>query len=332
MAGGFKRSGLFGVVGVFVVAAIVAAIALTMGQGDPNPKPALGLIFGVIAIFVVVLYALQHADIERAAGGDAAAGSRAAAAGGRQVDNPTTMAEPDLWAALAIAPIDADAVRARDEVWDISRRSLRLAMLVTLLIFLTVPTIYLTESFVPLLIGGPLIAIAALWGSFRAIGAGGELSKGYELTDRAMKPLGLAVTRKPDVSFETREPSMPGFSVRLRGVTELSGERHGRQVTVRLGGHEDAGTSEVLIGGPAPEFEARSRDGRVRPKDEAPTPIAAALEGVPNSTRWKRLEVSGNSEGIAVVRRKGEQRDWLCDLWLAERLAWVGDRPVGHQA
>ena len=33
------------------------------------------------------------------------------------------MAEPELWAALAIAPIDADAVRARDEVWDVGRRS-----------------------------------------------------------------------------------------------------------------------------------------------------------------------------------------------------------------
>ncbi|HEV7770145.1 MAG TPA: hypothetical protein VGO66_05735 [Solirubrobacterales bacterium] len=323
MAGGFKRSGIFGVVGVFVVAAIVAAIALTMGQGDPNPKLALGLIFGVIAIFVVVLFAIQRSDIERAAGRDAAAGSHAAAEGGRQVDNPTTMAEPDLWAALATASIDADAVRARDEVWDISRRSLRLAMVVTLLIFLTVPAIYLTESFVPLLIGGPLIALAALYGSFRAIGPGGELSKGYELTDRAMKPLGLAVTERPEGGFEMRMPITPGFDYRLRGWTVLSGERYRRPVMVRLGGHEDAGTSEVLIGGPAPEFEARSRDGRVRPEDEAPAKIAAALQAVPNSTRWKRLEVSGGPGGIVVVRKKGEQRDWLCDLWLAERLASV---------
>ena len=40
------------------------------------------------------------------------------------------MSEPELWAALAIAPIDADAIRARDEVWDVSRRSLRLGMVV----------------------------------------------------------------------------------------------------------------------------------------------------------------------------------------------------------
>jgi hypothetical protein len=321
VSGGFKRSGIFGLVGVFVVAALVIAIATTTGQGEANPKLTLALIFGVIAIFCIVLFALQRSDLTRAASGDATAASRAAAAGGRQVDNPTTMGEPELWAALAIAPIDADAIRARDEVWDVSRRSQNLAIVVTALIFLTVPTIYLTESFVPLLIGGPLIVIAALYGAFRAIGPGGEISQSYERTDRAMKPLGLRVSERPEGGFEMRMPATPGFDYRLRGWTVLSGERHGRQVAVRLGGHEDAGTSEIYVGGPRPEFSARSSDGRVRTKDDAPAAIAAAIEAVPNSTRWKRLEVSGGGEGIVVIRKKGEQRDWLCDLWLAERLA-----------
>jgi hypothetical protein len=78
-SGGFKRSSLFGLIGVFVVAALAAAIGLTMGEGEANPKLALGLIFGVIAIFVVVLLALQRSDLERAAGGDATARNRAAA-------------------------------------------------------------------------------------------------------------------------------------------------------------------------------------------------------------------------------------------------------------
>jgi hypothetical protein len=321
VAGGFKRSGLFCLVGVFVVAGLVAAIALTMGQGDPNPKLALGLIFGVIAIFCFILFALQRSDLTRAAGGDATATGRAAAAGGRQVDNPTTLAEPELWAALAIAPIDADAIHARDEAWDVSRRSQGLAMVVTALIFLTVPTIYLTESFVPLLIGGPLIAIAALYGAFRAIGPGGEIGQSYERINRAMKPLGLQVTERPEGGFEMRMPATPGFDYRLRGWTVLSGERHGRQVAVRLGGHEDAGVSEIYVGGGAAEFGARSRDGRVRAQDGAAAAIEAALAAVPNSTRWTRLEVNGGPDGIVVTRKKGEQRDWLCDLWLAERLA-----------
>jgi hypothetical protein len=321
MSGGFKRSGLFGLVGVFVVSALAATIALTMGQGEANPKLALGLIFGVVAIFCAALFALQRSDLERAADGVAVATSRAAAEGGRQVDNPTTMTEPELWAALAVRPIDADAVKARDEVWDVSRRSLRLGMAVTLLIFLTVPPIYLTESFVPLLIGGPLIVIAALYGAFRAIGPGGEIGQSYERTGRAMEPLALQVIGRPQGGFEMRVPTTPGFDYRLRGWTVLSGERHGRQVAVRLGGHEDAGTSEVYVSGGAAEFSARSRDGRVRPTDGAPVTIATALEQVPNSVRWKRVEVSGGSEGIVVTRKKGQPNDWLCDLWLAERLA-----------
>ncbi|MEX2105786.1 MAG: hypothetical protein WD810_02700 [Solirubrobacterales bacterium] len=217
MSGGFKRSSRFGVVGIFVVAALVAAIGLTMDQGESNPKLALGLIFGVLAIFFVILFALQRSDLERTAGGNVAASSRAAAEGAREVDNPMTMAEPDLWAAMAIAPIDADAVRARNEMWDVGRSSIRLGMVIVVLIFLTVPPIYLLESFVPLLIGGPLIAIAAIYGSIRAVGPGGQMDEGYEKVGRAMAPLGLEVTERPKVSIEMRDPVTPRMGPGVHG-------------------------------------------------------------------------------------------------------------------
>lgn len=292
MSGGFKRSGTFGIVGVFVVAALVAVIALTMGQGDPNPKLAFGLIFGVIALFCVGLFALQRADLNRASGNDAAQSSRGAAEAGREVEDPTALSEPELWAALAVAPIAADAVGARDEMWGVSRSSQNLGIVVTILIFLTVPAIYLTESFLPLLVGGPLIVLAALYGAFRAIGPGGTIPGSYQLTDRAMAPLGLRVTEQPEGGFEMRFGS-PGFDYRLRGWTVLSGSRHGRPVVVRIGGHEDAGATEVIVGEPSAEFEATS----------------------------KRLTVTSGPEGITVTRRRSDGRDWLCDLWLAERLA-----------
>jgi hypothetical protein len=291
----------------------------------------MALIFGVVAVFFVVLFALQRSDLDRAAGRGAAVASRAVAEAGSPragrapnstgVEDPTAIPEPQLWAALAVAPIDADALRARDEMWDVGRRSLRLGMVVVVLVFLTVPPIYLLESFVPLLIGGPLIALVAIFGAFRAIGPGGEVESGYERTDRAMKPLGLQVSARPQGGFEMRYPSQPGFDYRLRGWTELSGERHGRRVTVRLGGHEDAGTSAVNVVAPGPEWSARSREGRVRPGDGAPEAVAAILRAVPGSERWKRVTLSGGPEGIVVTRKKGQQGDWLCDLWLAERLA-----------
>jgi len=161
-SGGFRRSGLFGLVGVFVVAGVVAAIALTTGEGQSNPKTTYALIFGVLAVFFIVLFALQRSDMEKVATGSVRGTERAVAEGGRPIENPTTMSEPELWAALAVKPIDAEAVKARSQMWDSGRRSLRLGMIVTLLIFLTVPSIYLFESFLPLLIGGPLIAIGLL--------------------------------------------------------------------------------------------------------------------------------------------------------------------------
>jgi hypothetical protein len=321
VSGGFKRSGVFGIVGVFVVAALVIAIATTTGQGEANPKLTLALIFGVIALFCVVLFALQRSDLERAAGTDARGSQRAAAAAGRTIENPMTMPEPELWAALAVKPIDAEAVRARGQMWDSGRRGLRLAMVVTLLIFLTVPAIYLLESFVPLLIGGPLIAIAALYGSFRALAPGGELDRGYELADLAMAPLGLQVSERPTVSIEMRDPVTPRMGPKIRGALVLSGRRHGREVTVRRDSGEVSGRSEVTVRVAAPEFEARARDGRVRPGKGAPDAITAVLGSVPNSTRWKQVKVEGGGEGIVVSRKGGGPSDWLSDLWLAERLA-----------
>lgn len=321
MSGGFKRSGVFGIVGVFVVAAIAIAIATTMGQGDANPKLALGLIFGVIAVFCVLLFAFQRSDLERAAGTGARDSERAAAAGGRAIENPMTISEPELWAAMAIKPIDPEAVRARSQIWESGRRSLRLGMVVTLLIFLTVPAIYLLESFVPLLIGGPLIVVAALYGSFRALAPGGELDRGYEQVGKAMAPLGLEVSERPTVGIEMRDPVQPRIGPKVHGALELSGDRHGRRVSARLGSGEVSARTEVTVQAPAPAFEAKAKDGRVRPAEGAPAAVVAALESVPSSTRWKRVEVDGGPEGIVVTRKGGEQGDWLCDLWLAERLA-----------
>jgi hypothetical protein len=293
LSGGFKRSSRFGLIGVLVVMALVAAIGLTMGSGEANPKLALGLIFGVIAVFVVILLLLQRSDLERVAGRDTAARSRAAAEDGRPVEDPTSLSEAELWASLAIAPIDAEAVKAQSEVWDAGRRNLKLGAIVFGLIFLTVPPMYLLESFVPLMIGGPLIVIAALYGSFRAIGPGGEIDRGYELTDRAMKPLRLQVTERPQGGFEPRGPTMPGFDYCLRGTTELSGSRHGRRITVRFGDEEDTGHSEVTVAASCQEFEAES----------------------------KQIVVRSGPEGVVLSRRKAQPGDWLCDLWLAERLA-----------
>jgi hypothetical protein len=236
MFGGFKRSGLFAIFGILVVAALVVAIGLGTESGDASPKTTYALIFGVVGVFLVILFVLQRADLNRVSGADARGTARGAAEGGREIDNPTTMSDPDLWAAMAVKPIDAEAVKARAAGWETGRRSQNLAMLVTLLIFLTVPPMYLLESFVPLLIGGPLIVIAALWGSIRALMPGGEMDKGYENVGVAMAPLGFEVTERPTVSIETKDPVSGRIGPEIQGALVLEGERNGKHVSVRLGG------------------------------------------------------------------------------------------------
>jgi hypothetical protein len=322
VSGGFKRSGRFGLIGVVVVAIVIAIVASSAGN-EANPKGTLALIFGVIAVFVVILFVLQRSDLERVAGGDAKAVQRAVAEGGGEIENPTTMGEQQLWAALAVKPIDNEAIKARSQMWDAGRRSLRLGMIVTLLIFLTVPSIYLFESLLPLLIGGPLIVIAALYGSFRALAPGGEMDSAYDKVGLAMAPLGLEVTERPKVDIEVREATTGRVGPRVHGALMLSGERHGRPVSVRLGSGEVSPHSEVTVRVATPEFKAKSRDGKVRPGDDVPATFAAALRDMPNSTRWKKLTVEGGPQGIVVARKGGAQADWLCDLWLAERLADV---------
>jgi len=315
LSGGFKRSALFGLIGVVVVAVAVVAIALSADSGDANPKGTLALIFAVIALFVVILFVLQRSDLNRVASGE----------------NPTTMDEQQLWVALAVKPIDDAAIEARGSMWDSARRSQHLGWVVALLIFLTVPSIYLTESFLPLMIGGLLIAIAAIYGGVRALAPGGDVDSAYERVGAAMAPLGLAVTERPKVNIEVREATTGRVGPKIHGALVLSGERHGRQVTARLGSGEVSPQSEVAVRIAAPEFKAKSRDGRVRAADGTPDSIATALAAIPNSTRWKKLTIEGGPEGIVVSRKGGGQADWLCDLWLVERLAdTVGARPAAR--
>src|SRR5262249_55112496 len=168
------------------------------------------------------------------------------------------------------------------------------------LIFLTVPAIYLTGSFVPLLIGGPLIVIAALYGSYRAIGPGGAVESAYDNMDRAMKPLGLSVSERPSGRMVPRGPTMAGYNATLMGPTVMMGERHGHKVEVR----QESGRSELSLRARSPKLEGKPTD---------------VLPGLPASDRWRNVEVHGSGSEI-LIQRQGDPSAWLCDLWLAERL------------
>jgi hypothetical protein len=308
--GEFRRSAVFGLVGVFVVAGIAIAIALSADSDNSDPKLQMGLIFGVIAVFMVGLFIFQRRDLNRAATGDLRGFSK----GPQQVDDPTKLGDGELWAALAVHPIGDDAIKARRELWGAGRRSMNLGVVITVLIFLSVPPVYLLDTFVPLFIGGALIVLLALYGAFRAIGPGGEVESGFDGMAVAMKPLGLELTDRPSVRMVPRAPTTPGYSATLVGPTAMVGERHGRKVEV----HQESGLSEVTVSAKSPKFEAKSKRGHFEVADGASN-AAAVLSILPASDRWNGVRVEGGPTGVTVAR-KGDPSAWLCDLWLAERL------------
>lgn len=296
---------------------VVAVVALQADPRDASPKGTFALIFGIIGTFIVLMFLFQLLDLRRAEAADAGID----AIDPSEIENPATMEEPELFAAMAVKPIDADAVRARREMWGTVRTSIRTGMLVCGLIFLSVPPIYLLDTFVPLIVGAPLIAGIALVKSVSLMSSGGDLDKAYDLAGRAMAPLGLEVVERPTIAIEPKSVAPFRMGPTLRGALVLEGERHGRHVTIRMPAGGVRATSEVSLAGQAPEFEFKARDGRLKAGEGAPVAVAAALKAVPNSTRWKGVKGGGDEHGVAVGRKGAASGDMLLDLWLAERIA-----------
>lgn len=300
--------------GIPLVAIATAVVALTMGSGEANPKDALAVIFALIGGFIFLLLFVQGRELNAAAAKE----TRAATEVGRPIDNPMTVPEPELWASLATGPIGPEALQARADGWDIARASQNSAWVICGLIFIFVPAAYLLEQPVLILIGAVPIAGFAVYRALKVVGGGGELDRGYESLGRSVEPLGLVVDERPTVGVQQRMPPTPGLKTDVRGALRLSGIRHGRPVSIVMEG----GSNSVKVGVRAPVFAAKSSDGRIRAeKGAVPAEIESAMRLVPASVDWKNLTVSGGPEGIEVRRKNASGRDWLADLWLAERLA-----------
>lgn len=313
----FRRSRNLAIVGIPLVAVGSIVVATTMGSGEANPKDALAIIFALIGGFVFLLLFVQGREISAAAAGSEVPAS----AIGSPIDNPMTIPEPELWAALAIEPIGSEALKARSDAWGIAKDSHRAAWIVCGMIFVFVPASYLLEEPAIAVFGAIPIAGYAVYRAIRVVGGGGDLDRGYESLGVSVAPLGLAVDERPTVGVAQRMAPTPGLKTDIRGELRLSGDRHGRPVTIVMAD----GATEVRIGIEVPAFEARSSDGKVRAKagkaGDPPPEIDSALRLVPASVDWKNVRAKGGAEGISIRRKPAAGRHWLADLWLAERIA-----------
>jgi hypothetical protein len=308
----FRRSGRFGLVGVGVVAVLVAAIALLFGSGA-NPTGALIAILVVIFGFVGAFMYLQRRDLDSAT----SAAARDSDAAPVPVTDPAQADRISLLADLATGPLDRDALAAADsQVWGIARRSVAAGPPMMVLIFCAVVPWLLFQWIWSLVIFAPLIVIYAIYLTARMLVPGGGLDQAYDASEPTLKALGLSETDRPKVEIHSQAMGPQPLRHEVVGASAYAGERHGRAVTVTI-----AGGSTVTVGGAVTPFEVRASDEHLRAAARAPSGVEAALAPLRGSGYWKDVTFTGGANGVVAERERDGAENWLRDLWVAERLA-----------
>lgn len=307
----FKRSRWFGVGGVFVVMVLVAVLALALGQNTANPTGLYIVIFVLVFGFVGLMLHFQRRDLDAAESNAKADAAEPVST----VTDPTTANSASLLAALATGPVDREAIEeATASTWELGRSSISSGAVMVALIACAVVPWQLFQFYWSLIVVVPIIVFYAFYLLSHVLGPGGSLAPAYASSEATMKPLGLAMTEAPSVNLTPR-PTGPGMQKQIVGAATYEGERHGRRVRLRL-----ASRSITEVGGSYPAFKIRNREGRLRPASGAPPAVETLLASLAASPLWRGVNVRGGGEGI-VVERRDNRGSWMCDLWLAERLA-----------
>lgn len=307
----FRRSRWFGVGGVFVVMVVVAVIALLFGQNTSDPTALYIVIFVIVFGFVGLMLHLQRRDL------DAAARNAAGEAAGpvSAVTDPTLANSASLLAALATGPIDRKAIEeATAASWDLGRGSISSGGIMLVLIAIAVIPWQLFQFYWSLIVMVPIIVGYASFLLSSVMGPRGSMAPAYALSEPTMTPLGLRLTEAPTVKITPR-PTSPGLQKQVSGTAVYEGQRHGRAVKLRL-----ASRTMTEVSGAYPEFEIGNREGRLRPAAGSPPQVETVVGSLAASPLWRGVNVRGGPDGI-TVERKDNRGSWMCDLWLAERLA-----------
>ncbi|MBN1137913.1 MAG: hypothetical protein JXM73_15090 [Anaerolineae bacterium] len=134
--------------------------------------------------------------------------------------------------------------------------------------------------------------------------------------DAYLTPLGLAVTRTPELGVGVIGLIGGGQKLIPDGPAIVEGERYRRLVHIETIDQHNL----TVVQARAPEFKVQSNDGKLVPDEGAPEAVAKALRSLRKAKRWRGIAVYAHPEGIAVQRRSTGTNMWLYDLWLAEHL------------
>ena len=98
------------------------------------------------------------------------------------------------------------------------------------------------------------------------------------------------MVERPTLHIEAKGAAPFRLGPAVRGAMVLEGERHGRKVSVRVpyGGARSASEVELLV--PAPEFEFKARDGRLKAGKGAPDAGGCGAEGGAELDQVERRE------------------------------------------
>ena len=271
--------------------AAAAAIALLFAQNNAHPTGALIAIFVIIFGFVFVLLRLQRRDVDVAQTRDKLGQLEPAG----PVDDPTTVDTNALMVALAVKPIDREAIAtASDHVWGFARGSIRSGTILMVLIACAVIPWELWTAYWSLYIFVPIILVYVVYLAYRAIG--GQVGQAYDDSAALVAPLGLELVGESPPVFE--------------------GERHGRHVRVKI----DGSHAITEVAGVVAPFRVKVKGERLH-ADEPPPGVEEVLSGLRASSYWKGVSAEGGKAGVTVERTHDAGSNWMRDLWLAEHLA-----------
>ena len=131
-----------------------------------------------------------------------------------------------------------------------------------------------------------------------------------------LAPLGLAVTRTPELEVDVIGLIGGGQKLIPDSPAIVEGERYGRLVHIEtIGKH-----SLTVVQAKMPEFKVQSNEGKLVPVEGAPEAVAGALKSLRKAKRWRGIVVHAGPEGMAIQRQSKGTNMWLYDLWLAEYL------------
>jgi hypothetical protein len=216
--------------------------------------------------------------------------------------------------ALALGADAEEVRRAARAQLEPGRYSAHTGRIMTVLVLVIMtPAVLLQNPRLTVLGAIPIVGYC-LYLCARLLMRGGGLDQAYASVDREFAPLGLRMVQRPNLRLD---PQMDGrMNTRMEGPMVFEGTRHDRAVRVQVEG----GTSTVHVAVAAPDFKARSRDGRLT-AEQGDERLQRALAELPASNRWTGVKLSGDRDGITIRRRTKSNESWVYDLWLAEALA-----------